>query len=229
MKPVKIFLASSAELADDRKAFESFLYQKTNVWGEEKQIMLKLTSWENFLDAMSPTRLQDEYNKALRECDLFVLLFWNKVGMYTEEEFDTAWKQFQQSGKPLIYIYFKNYGSEMQQTVLNFKAKLRAMGHFETSYKNQEGLLLHFSMQLDRLYVDIHSAANSQQAEGINKDKVTALINRGELPEAFEELNKYYLGKNDKLNALMDEFINPPGNYSQAMFITRLKIFVSRK
>ena len=40
--------------------------------------------WEDFLDALSPTRLQDEYNRAIRECDLFVMLFRTKVGRYTE-------------------------------------------------------------------------------------------------------------------------------------------------
>ena len=57
---------------------------------------------------MSETRLQDEYNKAIRACDVFVSLFFTKTGKFTEEEFDAAHEQFKSSGRPLIYTYFKN-------------------------------------------------------------------------------------------------------------------------
>ena len=50
--------------------------------------------WEDFLDAVSQTRLQDEYNQAIRECDVFVMLFHTKVGQNTKEEFETAFGQF---------------------------------------------------------------------------------------------------------------------------------------
>lgn len=50
--------------------------------------------WEHFLDAMSKTRLPDEYNRALRDYDIVVSLFKTKVGKFTEEEFDVAWANF---------------------------------------------------------------------------------------------------------------------------------------
>ena len=57
---------------------------------------------------MSETRLQDEYNKAIRTCDVFVSLFFTKTGRFTEEEFDVAHEQFTLAQKPLIYTFFKN-------------------------------------------------------------------------------------------------------------------------
>ena len=42
---------------------------------------------ENFLDAMSENGLQEEYNRKVRECDVFVSLFKTKTGKFTEEEF----------------------------------------------------------------------------------------------------------------------------------------------
>ena len=57
---------------------------------------------------MSATRLQDEYNKAIEQCDVFVSLFHTKVGKYTEEEFGKALVTFKANGKPLIYTYFKD-------------------------------------------------------------------------------------------------------------------------
>ncbi len=58
----KIFLASSSELKADRDQFEIFINRKNNEW-LSKEIFLKLIVWEDFLDAMSKTRLQDEYNE----------------------------------------------------------------------------------------------------------------------------------------------------------------------
>jgi hypothetical protein len=62
----KIFLASSNESVDDRREFESYVRRK-NDGLIEKGVYLQPIMWENFLDAMSRSRLQDEYNKAINE------------------------------------------------------------------------------------------------------------------------------------------------------------------
>ena len=103
----KVFLASSSELKEDREQFELFLNRKNKDW-VSKGVFLELVVWEDFLDALSKTRLQDEYNKEIRECDLFVMLFCTKVGQYTEEEFDTAFDQFKATERPFIFTYFKD-------------------------------------------------------------------------------------------------------------------------
>lgn len=79
MKTIKIFLASSAELKSDREQFEIFINRKNKQW-VNRGVFLHLLIWEDGLDAMSKTRLQDEYNKAIRECDLFVVLFLPRSG-----------------------------------------------------------------------------------------------------------------------------------------------------
>ena len=151
-----IFLASSSELKGDRDQFEIFINRK-NKDLHDKGAFLELVLWEDFLDAVSRTRLQDEYNKAIRECDIFIMLFFTKVGKYTEEEFEHAFKQFQASNKPFIFTYFKDaeISTSANRNDLTslwaFQDKLKALGHFQTVYKNIEGLLLHFSQQLDKL------------------------------------------------------------------------------
>ena len=57
---------------------------------------------------MSETRLQDEYNREIVTCDILVCLFFTKTGKFTEEEFDTAYRRFKETGKPQIFTYFKN-------------------------------------------------------------------------------------------------------------------------
>lgn len=157
MQSKKIFLASSSELKEDREAFEIFINRKNKDW-VTKGVFLELVLWEDFLDAMSPTRLQDEYNRAIRECDLFVMLFFTKVGKYTEEEFETAFGQFQATRKPFIFTYFKDAGistgtanKKDLMSLWAFQEKLDALGHFYTRYQNLDGLKLHFNQQLDKL------------------------------------------------------------------------------
>ena len=51
MKTVKIFLASSAELVDDRRTFEIFLSRQNKNLIKDG-VFLELVIWEDFLDAM---------------------------------------------------------------------------------------------------------------------------------------------------------------------------------
>ncbi|NOU20112.1 MAG: hypothetical protein HOO91_21355 [Bacteroidales bacterium] len=152
-KTIKIFLASSSELSEDRREFEIFISRKKDEY-ESKGISLKLILWENFIDAMSATRLQDEYNKAIAVCDIFVSLFHTKVGKYTNEEFEVALESFKAKGKPLIYTYFSKATIDPTElkheftTLLNFREKLDKLGHFPTTYKNIDDFKNQFGEQL---------------------------------------------------------------------------------
>jgi tetratricopeptide (TPR) repeat protein len=154
-KVIKVFLASSEELLADRDQFEIFL-SRENDHLFDKGIRIQLVRWENFLDVVSNTRLQDEYNNVLRTCDMAVCLFYTKVGKYTAEEFDAALGQFRGAGKPLILTYFKDAPvkpSELRafKTVLDFKDKLSELGHFPNHYESIGDLKHHFGEQLKKL------------------------------------------------------------------------------
>jgi hypothetical protein len=156
VRTIKIFLASSSELKEDRDAFDLYFRQQNDPL-RKQGIYLEIGRWENFLDAISGTRLQDEYNKEVKACNIFVSLFFSKTGKYTEEEFDTAYGQFLDTKKPLIYTFFKNaplnsgdIGDEII-SLINFKKKLASLGHFYTNYDNIADLKLQFSDQLEKL------------------------------------------------------------------------------
>jgi len=176
MNKKKIFLASSAELVDDRRQFELLINRKNKAW-VEKGVFLELVIWEDFLDAVSQTRLQDEYNRAIRDCDLFVMLFFTKVGKYTEEEFETAFGQFKATNKPFIFTYFKDAPistgalDDAVLSLLQFKKKLGTLGHFYTVYKNLEDLQLKFGQQLDKLadtgFIEFKPATDDAPAASI--------------------------------------------------------------
>jgi len=156
---IKIFLASSSELRPDRDEFDLYFRTQNDKY-LKRGIYLEIKRWENFLDAMSETRLQNEYNQAVRECDIFVSLFFTKTGKFTEEEFDVAHQQFIATKKPRIYTFFKNADVKMGNvgdevlSLLNFKKKLGELGHFYTGYDNIEHLKRQFKDQLEKLLDD---------------------------------------------------------------------------
>ncbi len=158
IKTVRIFLASSAELREDRDAFDLYFRQQNDQL-RKQGLYLEIVRWENFLDAMSSTRLQDEYNKAILSCDIFVSLFMTKTGKYTEEEFDLAFKTFQATGKPQVYTYFKkstvSTSASHRDDLLSlwdFQKKLvEKHQHFFSEYDSIEGLKRQFKDQLEKL------------------------------------------------------------------------------
>ena len=152
-----VFLASSSELKAERSTLELRINRKNKQWHDDG-VFLHLEIWEDFIDAMSRTRLQDEYDTAIRRADIFVLLVHTKVGKYSAEEFEVAHAHFKEHGRPLIYTYVKNPpgpadndpGSEYG-TVRALRQRLAALGHFDTRYSSVEELLDHFTQQLDKL------------------------------------------------------------------------------
>ena len=153
---IKIFLASSYELKEDREQFEIFINRKNKRLIDEG-VFLKLEIWEDFIDAMSQTRLQNEYNTVIEQSDIFVSLFFTKVGKYTKEEFEIAFGQFKATGKPIIYTYFKNANinaediTEEIQSLLDFKKRLKELDHFRTVYDNIYDLKEQFGNQLEKI------------------------------------------------------------------------------
>jgi len=157
VREVRIFLASSSELEIERKEFEIFINRENKEW-IKKGIFFRLEVWEDFIDHISSTRLQDEYNEAINDSHIFVSLFWTKVGKYTEEEFRKAYGNFIRYESPLVYTYFKTSAIPMNQikrddflSLDNFKKQLQEIEHYPTYFDTSECLQLHFKQQLDKL------------------------------------------------------------------------------
>jgi hypothetical protein len=156
-RTIRIFLASSEELAKDRDEFDLYFRQKNDVL-RSQGLYLEITRWENFLDAMSSTRLQDEYNAAIRNSDIFVCLFKTKTGKFTDEEFDAAHRAFLMTGKPRIFTFFKDAQLPVSaeslrglESIVRFQEKLGRLGHYWTKYESAEHLKRLFKDQLEKL------------------------------------------------------------------------------
>ena len=160
-RSIRLFLASSSELREDRDGFDLH-FRTYNDQLTKKGIYLQMVRSEHFVDAMSETRLQDQYNKAVGDCDIFVCLFFTKAGKFTEEEFDIALRAFKDTGRPRIFTFFKNapiniesLSKEDFDSLFAFKEKLKKLGHFYTSYGDINDLKLKFSEQLDMVMEQI--------------------------------------------------------------------------
>lgn len=152
MKKINIFLASSNELKAEREKFEQEIYRKTKAW-YERQIFLHLDIWEDLSARFGSEGMQHAYNEFVRKADIFVLLAWTKVGMYTDEEFEQAFGQFQSTRKPFIFTYFKSPDGQRTDPSLDvFKQKLLNLKHFGAVFKNEDDLWNQFNKELERLF-----------------------------------------------------------------------------
>ena len=186
MKKYKIFLASSSELEEDRRNFEIYIRRKNSELSDRK-IFLDLIIWEHFLDAIAKTRLQEEYNKSIKDCDIFIMLFFSKVGKFTREEFETAFGKFQNSNKPLIYTYFKNTSIRIGDIIRNdikslwsFQDRLSELGHYQSTYDSMDSLENKFSTQLNKII------ANKEEDEILNTAK-NIIDSISDLDKSFKE------------------------------------------
>ena len=150
MKTIKIFIASSEELEDDRNAFGN-LVRRLNKTYEKRGIHLELFEWEDYDAAYNDRRKQDEYNDEVRASDMFLAVFHTKAGKFTIEEFDVATEESHKKGSPKSYVYCKDLrDGEIESEELKELKRLLfdEMGHYWSRYANRDTMQLHFVMQL---------------------------------------------------------------------------------
>ena len=158
MKTIKIFLASSEELKDERNTMADLILHLNKLF-RGRGLELDLEKWE-YLDAsMTGKRKQDEYIEVLKQCDICMVLFWRKFGSFTGEELDTAYNRMKQKEKPhKIYVFFKNPNSdELTQELKDFIANYeqRFGGHFFCKFQNADTMKLEFLLQLENYQKDL--------------------------------------------------------------------------
>ena len=163
MRIVKVFIASSEELQPERERLDTLFNHLNNIF-ERRGIMLLPVKWE-FLDAsMGEEHKQEEYNRAIRECDLCVVMFWQKFGTYTDTELRVADAEQRAGRMPKkVYVFFKepgDYTAEIETFKSGFEQEY---GHFYCKFNTSDQLQLDFTLQLERyLQSDLTTVENSQ-------------------------------------------------------------------
>ena len=240
MKTIKIFLASSEELKDERLEMTD-LVSRLNQTFKGRGIQLELKRWEYLNSSMSEQRKQDEYNDVLRECDICLVLFWRRFGSYTGEELDVAYQCYKKKNKPEIYVFFKNPDDEDVTTELKEFTKSyesRYGGHFFSKFLTVDSLKLEFLLQFElyqkdqlgenaievrneHVYVDNEMVADlnnipfAANNEGFKKRQAELK----ELEEKIEKKRKELDEKNAALQLAKDQQANLPDVAGLQMFV----------
>ncbi|MEL6971677.1 MAG: COR domain-containing protein [Bacteroidota bacterium] len=156
LRHLRIFLASSSELAEERRAIKQMVNDQISHWIKDN-CLVQVLSWENEQNPGDSIRSQNNYSLEVDECDLFVLLFYSKLGKYSAEELGRAEERFTTNGQPRILIFQKDVAPPQGITVeeltslRQFETDLRAKEHFPYQYKNVDNLLLQLQNKINAL------------------------------------------------------------------------------
>jgi formylglycine-generating enzyme required for sulfatase activity/translation elongation factor P/translation initiation factor 5A len=170
MTPIKIFLASSNDLQEERNAIE-LMVSRENEKIESTGVKFKVVRWEQLLQAFQPKRVQDFFNKEMLECQVMIALFYNRLGKFTLEEFQTAVNSFKQGKNPrYIVVFFKPVRvsiDEIDDQILKIKALKQNIEQHEQiycTYENLDELKNKLKEQMDLLVETYKNETSSPQA-----------------------------------------------------------------
>lgn len=222
VKTVRIFLASSSELHNDRVAFADFIERLQNHY-ESRNYSFLLKKWEYLDPGYKGNRKQDEYNEVIMGCDLFVVIFFNRVGKYTREELEVALNECilrKSLNKPVLplFIYFRKRsffdklkcGSGRLRELQNHISS--DLKHFWGVYDTNDKLHLDFALWLDSYLFDGKSEFKTVNGNVVLGDVIIAKLKQ--LPfaannEDFKRLSKTiqeYPEKIEKLRKRTEKF-----------------------
>lgn len=211
MKTIKVFLASSDELKEEREKFGDLIRKLDDIF-IKRGIHVQLLVWEDFDPSYNNCRKQDEYNELIRESQIFVALFYTRAGQYTLEEVEVARTENIKRKEPKLMIYCRNLqpGDIEEKELLVFKQELeRQLGHFWCSYSTTDKLHNDFTMFFMRMALGSLDALKVENGrvtlDGITvaqmKNLPFASGNEGyqRMQSELKELDKYLSDLREKL------------------------------
>ena len=153
LKEIGIFLASSIVLQEERDGIKEIIFRKNKLLFN-KGIFLNLHSSDDSLDSMNKVRKQNDYNNLVLRSDIFIGIFSDKAGKYTQEEFEIAFNNLLNKEKPkYIYIYIRNLNDdniEIKNSLTTFKEFLeKKLKHHTSPYESIHDLQYKVSHQID--------------------------------------------------------------------------------
>ena len=147
MTKIHIFLGSSLdELHLDSETMGNYVRKLNDIY-MDRDIWIQLDRGDEL----------EEYNEEIRQSDIFLVLFYNKAGQYTIEEFHEAYKQFQKTGAPAILTCFRQgEGYAPDQSVLEFMDELdEQLGHYFKRYTHIDSVKLTLLLQMKLMKLDV--------------------------------------------------------------------------
>lgn len=169
MKTIKIFLASSNDLQDERNAIE-LIVSRENKKFAAKGIQFELVRWEQLPQSFQPKRVQKFFNEKMLECEVMVALFYDRIGDFTYEEFQTAFKSFNKGKNPRhIFVFFKTGQISTEAVTDEFyevqklRQKIEHHEQIYCKYENLDELKNKLKEQMDLLVETYKNETSSPQ------------------------------------------------------------------
>ena len=172
------------------------MIQQLNKALKPRGIEIEPIKWEYLDSYMNEERKQTEYNNALNECELCLVMYWTRFGEYTEEELTTAWECLKSGNNPKkLYVYFKEPCNETKE-LKDFKDSfVTRYGHFYCKFENVDTLRLNFLLQFEQ-YQNAILASASIIEMGNSKLEIDG-------KEYVDLKNVPFVGNNEEYNELL--------------------------
>ena len=186
MTTIKIFLASSEELKPERLVIAELVTKLNYAWAEH-DVSIRLVKWEYLDSSMGAQHKQEDYNDHLRQCDMCIVLYWTKFGMYTEIELETAFNLYNSdSGLSQMSVFFKE-GGKMTDRLKAFRQRYEAE-HPELchSFGNEAGLKELFCQQIVSCLERKNEEEHSNLTKKVRRAEKLLAITEEDEPE-YEE------------------------------------------
>jgi hypothetical protein len=179
VQALRIVVASPADTQPEREAVDSVVTELNRGAAPELGVLLTVTRWETSsypgFHPSGPQGLIDEI-LAIPECDVFVGIFWKRLGTPVHDspsgtlhEFGAAYEAWKATRKPAIMFYFNEepysprHAEELQQwaRVLDFKEKFPKEGLW-WAYKGCASFEALLRQHLTRLLLRISKATGAR-------------------------------------------------------------------
>ena len=196
MKTIKIFLASSEELRQERLEMADVI-ENLNTRLKPLNIQIQLVKWEYLDSSMGPVHKQEEYLQELRDCEMCIVIYWTKFGDYTTMELDTAYQRLCNEQNPRkLYVYFKD-GGTITPELESFRDSFpENYGHFYSHFSNVDTLKSDFLLQFIDYQKNYLQNSSFVEIRGDGQVRVG-----GEVYVELKNLN--FVGNNEEYNRLI--------------------------
>ena len=214
---LKVFIAGSKALADERDAVAASLIKVANQ--SNGNISYEVKSFEDFDSYLNEGGRQAEYNEWIVKADFVIFILNHQVGGITKNEFMTAIKAFMLKGTPEIFVYSnasKSISYVLSKLIKNSVEEIRRMissqNQYYTEYYGIDGLrqtvfkdFVKFNQEIafEKWIADRAIRINSKKAEQANLTELESSLTNTKQQIASLEIQHKQLS--DQINAVREK------------------------
>lgn len=113
MTHLRMFVASPGDVPEERSAVREVVARVNMQIGDRVGIVIDLVEWPTSILPGIGLESQEVINRQVGKCDIFVIIFWKRLGTPTNnhlsgtvEEFEAAYDAWKSDSKTQVYVYF---------------------------------------------------------------------------------------------------------------------------